>query len=91
MRLLREGTRFLGLWIGAEKTDAAALQEIVTTRPLDVHAVAPEAELARQLGLAAGTGVLVRPDAYIAAQIDAPTPALIDAALRRALALEAAA
>lgn len=90
MRLLGDGTRFLGLWLGASRDQAAALNDVVAVRwPLAVHAVDATGALARHLGAAPGTFVLVRPDAYVAAQIEAASPAAIEAALRRALSLEA--
>jgi 3-(3-hydroxy-phenyl)propionate hydroxylase len=57
--------------------------------PLALHAAEPDGALARHLGAAPGTLVLVRPDAYVAARIAAPTAANVEAALRRALALAA--
>jgi 3-(3-hydroxy-phenyl)propionate hydroxylase len=90
MGLLGDGTRFLGLWLGASRDRAAALNDDVATRwPLTVHAVDAAGALARHLGAAPGTFVLVRPDAYVAARIEAATPAAIEAALGRALSLEA--
>ncbi len=88
MRLLGDGTRFLGLWFGASAEQVTALDnDLGARRPLAVHAVDPTGTLARHLGVAAGTFVLVRPDAYVAAQIAAATPAAIEAALGRALSL----
>ena len=108
VRLLADGTRFLGLWVGASRSEAAALGDDLGARlPIAVHALDPAGALARHLGAHAGAGtvtgtgagtgpagtgsfILVRPDAYVAARIDSPTPATIEAALRRALSLEAA-
>jgi len=56
-----------------------------------VHAVDGTGALARHLGAAPGSFVLVRPDAYVAAQLASAAPAAIEAALRRALSLEEAA
>jgi len=53
-----------------------------------VQAVDGAGALARHLGAAPGSFVLVRPDAYVAAQIASAAPAAIDTALRRALSLE---
>ena len=92
MRLLGDGTRFLGLWLGASRAQAAALDADLAARwPLAVHAVDGAGALARHLGAAPGSFVLVRPDAYVAAQLDSAAPAAIETALRRALSLEEAA
>ena len=89
MRLLGEGTRFLGLWLGASRDQVAALNAELGQRwPLAVHAVDSAGALARHLGADAGTFVLVRPDAYVAARIESATPARVAAALGRALAHE---
>ncbi|MGZ8260874.1 MAG: FAD-dependent monooxygenase, partial [Caldimonas sp.] len=89
MRLLGDGTRFLGLWLGANGDQTESLSDLATRWPIVVHAVDAAGALARHLGAAPGTFVLVRPDAYVAAQIEAATPAAIEAALWRALSLEA--
>jgi 3-(3-hydroxy-phenyl)propionate hydroxylase len=92
MRLLGEGTRFVGFWLGASDERAKALTAELGARwPLVVHAVDGDGALARHLDAGAGTFVLVRPDAYVAAQIEAATPSAIEAALRRALSLDAGA
>ncbi len=88
MRLLAEGTRFLGLWIGASDADLASLDDLATRWPLVVRAASADGDVARQLGAGAGTFVLVRPDAYVAAELSAPTPAAVETALRRALSME---
>jgi len=89
MRLLGDGTRFLGLWLGASREQAAALNDELAVRwPLAVHAVDGAGALARHLGAAPGSFILVRPDAYVAAQLASAAPAAIEAALRRALSLE---
>jgi 3-(3-hydroxy-phenyl)propionate hydroxylase len=89
MRLLGDGTRFLGLWLGASRDQAAALEDKLAPRwPLAVHAVDGDGALARHLGAAPGSFVLVRPDAYVAARLESAAPAAIDTALRRALSLE---
>jgi len=90
MRLLGDGTRFLGLWLGASREQAAALDDALAARwPLAVHAVDAAGALARHLGVGAGGFVLVRPDAYVAARLESAAPAAIESALRRALSLEA--
>ena len=88
MRLLADGTRFLGLWIGASDADIASLQGVAACWPLVVRRVAAGSDVARHVAAGPGTLVLVRPDAYVAAQIGAPTPERVEAALRRALSLE---
>jgi 3-(3-hydroxy-phenyl)propionate hydroxylase len=88
MRLLGDGTRFLGLWFGASRAQAAALNDELAVRwPLAVQPVDAAGALARHLGAAPGSFVLVRPDAYVAAQLASATPAAIESALRRALSL----
>jgi 3-(3-hydroxy-phenyl)propionate hydroxylase len=89
MRLLGDGTRFLGLWSGAGDAALATLAQVARRLPLALHAAEPDGAFARHLGAAPGTFVLVRPDAYVAARIAAPTAANVEAALRRALALDA--
>ncbi len=88
MRLLAVGTRFLGLWIGASDADLASLAGLAARWPLLVHGAAADGDVARQLGVGAGTLVLVRPDAYVAAEIARPTATTVEAALRQALSLE---
>jgi 3-(3-hydroxy-phenyl)propionate hydroxylase len=88
MHLLGDGTCFLGLMVGAEGSMTAALRGLTARLPLTVRALAGDSELARHLRAAVGTLVLVRPDAYVAAQIEAATPERVEAALRRALSLE---
>ena len=78
-------TTVTGMLAGAE---VAALDDLARRLPIAVHAVAADCALTRQLGVAPQTLVLVRPDAYVAATLAAPTPASVEAALRRALALE---
>ncbi|HEY4956307.1 MAG TPA: FAD-dependent monooxygenase [Caldimonas sp.] len=88
MRLLGDGTRFLALWIGAGRGAAATLQDALARWPITVRALAAAGALARHLQAGAGSVVLIRPDAYVAARIDAATPERIEAALRQALSLE---
>jgi len=89
MRLLGDGTRFLGFWLGAGDDALAPLADVAHRLPLALHAAEPDGALAHLLGAAPGSFVLVRPDAYVAARIAAPTAANVETALRRALALEA--
>ncbi|HEY2561393.1 MAG TPA: FAD-dependent monooxygenase [Caldimonas sp.] len=86
--LLAGETRFLGLWVGAAEAEIAALGDLMRRLPIAVHAADVDGALARHLGVARGTLVLVRPDAYVAVTIEAPSAARVEAALRRALALE---
>ncbi len=88
MCLLADGTLFLGLWIGASEADLASLGALAARWPLRVCAAAADGDVARQLGAGAGTLVLVRPDAYVAAEIAPPTVVAVEAALRRALSAE---
>jgi len=88
VQLLAEGTRFLGLWVGAGAAELAKFDDLARRWPLALHAVDGAGVLARHLDAAPGTFVLVRPDAYIAAQIADATPARVEGALRRALALQ---
>ena len=89
MQLLADGTRFLGLWIGGGDDDSASLGDVARRLPFTAHAVAADSPLAVHLAAARGSLVLVRPDAYVAATIATPTPDRVEAALRRALALDA--
>jgi 3-(3-hydroxy-phenyl)propionate hydroxylase len=85
MRALADGSRLLGLWVGAGAADLATLRSLGGRWPFAAFAVDPSSDLACHLGVAPGTLVLVRPDGYAAAQIQGPTPALVEAALGRAL------
>jgi 3-(3-hydroxy-phenyl)propionate hydroxylase len=89
MQLLAGDTRFLGVWIGGSDADIASLADVARRLPFAAHAVAVDSALAAHLAAASGTLVLVRPDAYVAATIATPTPVRVEAALRRALALDA--
>ena len=88
MELLADGTRFAGLWIGGSDADVASLAELGRRLPFVASAVATDGTLASHLRAAPGTLLLVRPDAYLAATIAQPAPARVEAALRRALALD---
>jgi 3-(3-hydroxy-phenyl)propionate hydroxylase len=89
MDLLADGTRFAGLWIGGSDAEVASLADLAQRLPFVAHAVAADGALASHLRAAPGTLVLVRPDAYIAATIAEPSRDRVEAALRRALALDA--
>jgi len=88
MQLLADGTRFAGLWIGGSGADVASLADIAERLPFFARAVAADGALAQHVGAGAGTLVLVRPDAYVAATIGQPSAERVAAALRRALALD---
>jgi 3-(3-hydroxy-phenyl)propionate hydroxylase len=88
MRLLADGTRFLGLWCGASAVELATLDALARALPLVVRGFDAASDLAHHLDATRGSFVLVRPDAYVAAQFNHATPARVEAALRRALALE---
>ena len=99
MDLLREGTRFLGLWFSPPPDEAQRACHELADLPLDLYAIGhseglasrqdPEGVLARHLGLdpaaCAGTLCLIRPDAYLAATIPACTTAPLRQALMCAL------
>lgn len=68
MQLLREGTRFLCLWVGTPPATVLALADRL---PLTVRAIDADNPVARHLGAGAGTAIVIRPDAYLAAAIDA--------------------
>ena len=67
-----------------------ALQPLTTRWPLLLRRIAADSELARHLGAEADTLVLVRPDAYVAAQLAHATPARFEAALRATLSFDGA-
>jgi 3-(3-hydroxy-phenyl)propionate hydroxylase len=85
VRLLADGTRFLGLWLGASDGEIASLDALCRRLPLAVRPVERDGPLARHLGARPGSFVLVRPDAYVAATSEAPSAARVEAALRGAL------
>ena len=87
MRCLADDTRLLGLGVGASAAALSALQPIAARLPVAFCAIDADSELVRHLGARPGSVVLVRPDAYVAAQIDAATPERVEAALRNALSL----
>ena len=82
-------TRFLGLAIGADAAKLVQLDEEAALLPIDFRAVDPKSPLAVHLGAAAGTVVIVRPDAYVAATLPEATPLAVEAAMRSALGLDA--
>ena len=81
MRLLRDGTSFLGLCLGDAEPDRALQQRW----PLQLRRIDADSTLAAHLNAKAGSVVLVRPDAYVAAVIEEATPRPIDAAMETAL------
>ena len=90
MHCFRPGeTRFLGLAIGADAATLVRLDEEAALLPIDFRAVDPKSPLAVHLGAAAGTVVIVRPDAYVAATLPEATPQAVQAAMRSALGLDA--
>ncbi|MDQ2928457.1 MAG: FAD-dependent monooxygenase [Pseudomonadota bacterium] len=89
MRCLSCGTRLLGVAVSA---DAATLDRLIALQarwPIDFLAVEESSPLAAHLGAAAGTLVVVRPDAYVAARVAAASAARIEEALRATLSLDA--
>jgi 3-(3-hydroxy-phenyl)propionate hydroxylase len=100
MQLLAEGTCCLGLWRAPTHAQAAEAEAAAASLPLRLLAVGGDSglpslqaddRLVEHLGLhAPGSFVLVRPDAYRAATLPQATPEAIAAAVRRALAIEAA-
>lgn len=99
MDLLRQGTRFVGLWFAPPLGEAQHACRELAALPVDLYAIGhsevlpvkqdPEGVLARHLGLdpaaCAGTLCLVRPDAYLAATIPACRAAHLQQALQTAL------
>ena len=89
------GSDWLGLWFGPSNTQVGALPAALPLRLVAVGGdsalptVQADEALARHLGdPPAGSLVLVRPDAYRAARLDAPDAASITAFLRHANSLE---
>ncbi|MDB5827141.1 MAG: putative FAD-binding monooxygenase [Variovorax sp.] len=88
------GTKFLALWLEPTRAQADAAAAELAGLPVTLVAVGgasglptllPDEALKKQLGLDAGaTLCLLRPDAYRAATLHAPTPAAIAAALHTA-------
>lgn len=82
---------FTGLYFSADGSVPDALHsafEEMSAGPLPYSSVAlqPQVnpEVQAKLGVAAGAWVLVRPDGYVAARLDAPAPAQVKAALAQA-------
>ncbi len=88
MRCLAGGTRFLGLAIGADAAALDALAPLGERWPVAFRGLAAGSALATHLGAADGSVVLIRPDAYVAANVRDATPPAIEAALRAALAIQ---
>jgi 3-(3-hydroxy-phenyl)propionate hydroxylase len=89
MRCLAGGTRFLGLAVGADAAALVRLDEEAALLPIDFRRVDPASPLALHLGAAAGSVVIVRPDAYVAAVLPEATPEAVETAMRAALGLDA--
>lgn len=99
MKLLRTGTRFVGVWIAPERDTAVQAVEHLRGLPLDLYAIGDPCalpglrdeggvlarHLGEQAGSAAGTFFLIRPDAYLAATVPRATPDAIRAALEAAI------
>lgn len=99
MDLLRQGTRFVGLWFSPPPDEAQRACRELAALPVDFYAIGhsavlpvkqdPEGVLARHLGLdpaaCAGTLCLVRPDAYLAATLPGCTAESLRQALQTAL------
>ena len=99
MDLLRQGTRFVGLWFSPPPDEAQRACRELAALPVDLYAIGhsevlpvmqdPEGVLARHLGLDpaayAGTLCLLRPDAYLTATIPACTAESLRQALQTAL------
>jgi 3-(3-hydroxy-phenyl)propionate hydroxylase len=96
MQLLADGTQCLGLWLGPTRAKARAAMDATVSLPLRLLAIGGDSglptlqadeQLAGHLGIqAAGSFVLIRPDAYRAATLPHATPDAIAVALRTALA-----
>ena len=85
---LAVGTRFLGLAFGADAAALVGLDELAALFPIDFRRVDAAGPLAAHLGAAAGTVVIVRPDAYVAATLAEATPDAVAAAMRDALGMD---
>ena len=95
VQLLGDGTRFLGLWFAPARAAAERALEATASRPIQLVAIGgdstlptlrdDDAHLAQHFGVAAGTLVLVRPDAYRAATLPDATPHAIARALDTAI------
>lgn len=97
VELLRDDTRFVGLWFAPASAQLDALIAQTSQAPLKLLAVGGDTStslptlrdddgaLAKHLGAKPGTLCLLRPDAYLAATLDRCTPADFDETLRRLL------
>jgi 3-(3-hydroxy-phenyl)propionate hydroxylase len=91
MRLLRDGTSFIGLWFAPDRERAEKARIALAGRPVKLIAVGGETALpttrddaglwARHLDAAPGVLWLIRPDAYLAAQLPDADALSIAAAL----------
>ena len=81
-------TRFVGLAVGADAAALVRLDELAALFPIDFRGVAPASPLAAHLGAVAGSVVIVRPDAYVAAKLPDATPEAVAAAMRDALGID---
>jgi 3-(3-hydroxy-phenyl)propionate hydroxylase len=88
MQCLCDGTRFLGLAIGADDGALEHLAMLSARWPVDFRAVDAASPLATHLGAAPGALVLLRPDAYVAATLPEATIGAVENALHAALALD---
>ena len=88
MRCLARDTRFLGLAVGADAAALARLDALAALFPIDFRGVDPASPLAAHLGVARGSVVVVRPDAYVAATLTDATPESVAAAMRDALGVD---
>lgn len=99
MKLLREGTSFIGFWFAPDATVAEAAMQQIKGLPVQLLAIGGnsplptltdrDGTLARHLGLkpeaCAGTLCLVRPDAYLGATLSHCSPSDLRQAVLRAL------
>ena len=89
MRLLRDGTRFVGLWFSPRRdADGATRERSARDGRWSCASSTPTARSPSTSKPGQSTCVLIRPDAYRAASIDDATPQSIEAALRAALSKE---
>ena len=103
MDLLRQGTRFVGLWFSPQPDQAQRARRALAAWPIDLYAIGhsdvlptlqdPQGVLAHHLGLdpggCTGTVCLIRPDAYLAATIPVSTALQMQQALMVALHAQA--
>lgn len=103
MDLLRQGTRFVGLWFSPQPDQAQRARRALAAWPIDLYGIGhsdvlptlqdPQGVLAHHLGLdpggCTGTVCLIRPDAYLAATIPVCTALQMQQALMVALHAQA--